>query len=365
MNKYNSIFKAIRIKDRMLHFPYQSYDSVLRFLTEAAIDPKVEEIKATQYRVANDSAIVAALISAARNGKKVTVFVEVQARFDEAANLFQAEKMKQAGVKVIYSIPGLKVHAKIALVIKKPNKEKIRTGYAFLSTGNFNEKTAKIYADHGFFTSDQEILDDLKNIFKYLEIQDKKSLYKFNKLLIAQFNLRRCLTSMINKEIKNAKQGKPAFITLKMNGLQEEKMIEKLYEASQSGVKINLIIRGICCLIPGKEFSKNITVTRIVDRFLEHARIYLFHNDGANDLYLSSADWMNRNLHRRIEAAFPISDEGLKNEIIDILELQLQDNVKACHIDSDMKNVRVNDSGQSPLRSQMAIYDYLCEKHKD
>lgn len=363
LDKADSMFTAISEKDWILHFPYQSYDYVIRFLNEAAIDRKVEEIKVTQYRVAAHSVIVSALISAARNGKKVTVFVEVKARFDEFLNLHFAEEMKNAGVKIIYSIPGLKVHAKVALVIRKPSKSKKDT-YAFLSTGNFNEKTAKLYADHGLFTSDVNITDELKNIFIYLEDQQMK--FDFKHLLVAQFNMKSDLINKIDREIEFATNGKSAWMILKMNGLEEKKMIDKLYEASGKGVKIDLIIRGICCLIPGKKFSENITITRIVDRFLEHARVMVFHNDGNDEVYLASADWMSRNLNRRIEVGFPIYDPMIKKEVMDILNLQLTDNTKARILDSEHNNlVKTSDNkNKKKIRAQVDTFRYLRGVHK-
>jgi polyphosphate kinase len=296
------------------------------------------------------------LITARNNGKKVTVFVEVKARFDEYANLNFAKIMKKAGIKIIYSIPGLKVHAKVALVIRKTTTGK-RKEYAFLSTGNFNEKTAKIYADHGLFTSDVRITSELKDIFSYLEKQNRKIDLKH--LLVAQFNLKKELTRKINREIKIAKAGKSARMILKMNGIDNKKMIDKLYEASQAGVKIDLIVRGICCVVPGEPYSENITVTRIIDRYLEHARVFLFHNDGNQELYMASADWMNRNLNRRIELCFPIYDNLIKTEVLDILRLQLQDNTKARHLDKDHNNIPVHSEVKHKVRAQTEIYKLL------
>lgn len=354
LGRSNSIFKSIRKDERILHFPYHSYEYVIRFLNEAAMDPKVEEIKATQYRVAENSAVVNALINAARNGKKVTVFVEVKARFDEASNLSSAHEMRKSGVKIIYSIPGLKVHAKIALVLRKEGKD----DFAFLSTGNFNEKTARIYSDHGLFTSNKTIITELKQLFEHLENRDLH--FNFKTLLIGKFNMKSELIQRIDNEIKIAKQGKEAKIVLKMNGLQDSKMITKLYEASMAGVKINLIVRGICCLITNKTYSKNIRVIRIVDRFLEHARIFLFYNNGANDLFLSSADWMSRNLNHRIECAFPIFHPGIKGELIDILNIQLSDNCSARINKGLLNNLPIPKTNDSPqIRAQYAIYKYL------
>jgi len=357
LGESKSMFKSIHKKDILLHFPYQSYEYIIRFLNEAAIDPKVEEIKATQYRVAENSAVVNALINAALNGKKVTVLVELKARFDEEANMISARAMTKAGVKIIYSLPGLKVHAKIALVIRKAAKE----DYAYLSTGNFNEKTARIYADHGFFTCDETIISELKLLFSYLENQ--KTECQFNKLLIGQFNMRDEFLNLIDREISNVENGGKGYLILKMNGLQERHMIKKLYEASNKGVKIDLIIRGICCLIPGKSFSRNIRVIRIVDQFLEHARVFYFYNNGSEDIYLSSADWMTRNLHRRIESAFPIENPVLKKELIDILKIQLNDNTNARLLNAKLENVNIDiNPDTQKIRAQKEILKFLKEK---
>ena len=356
LESYTSMFEAIRDRDWMLHFPYHSYDPVLRFLNEAAIDPKVKEIKTTQYRVASHSAVVNALLNARNNGKRVTVFVELKARFDEYANLQFARMMSNAGIKIIYSIPGLKVHAKVALVLRKPAKNK-EEAYAFLSTGNFNEKTARIYADHGLFTNNGKITSELKDLFCFLENQDVRP--KLKHLLVAQLNIKKELTKKIDREISNAADGKEARMILKMNGLDHRKMIDKLYKASRKGVKIDLLVRGICCLVPGKKYSKNITVTRLVDRFLEHARVFVFHNDGNPEIYMASADWMNRNLDRRIELGFPIYDEEIKREVLEILDLQLKDNIKARILDSEHNNLR-KPAGEGPkLRAQIEIYNFL------
>ncbi len=359
LSAYESVFAAVREKDFLLHFPYQSYDYVIRFLNEAAVDPKVEQIMTTQYRVATNSAIVSALISAARNGKSVTVFVEVKARFDEEMNLKFAEEMRRAGIKIIASIPGIKVHAKVAVALRKPKDGKMR-GYAFLSTGNFNEKTAKIYADHGFFTSNSEIIEEISHLFKHLFDQNYK--YPFKHLLIAQFNLVDELMKKIDREIANAQKGKKAYIIFKTNSLESKQFIDKLYEASEKGVKIDLINRGICCMVPQRDFSENITVTRIVDKYLEHARVYMFHNDGQNEIYISSADLMNRNLLRRIELAVPIYNETLKNELLDILKIQLADNTKARILDASHGNRTKESDFEVKVRAQVDIYEYLKNK---
>jgi len=356
LESYLSMFDAIKARDWMLHFPYHSYDPVLRFLNEAAIDPKVKEIKTTQYRVAADSAVVNALLNAKNNGKQVTVFVELKARFDEYANLKFAKIMSKAGIKIIYSIPGLKVHAKVALVLKKTGKHN-QEAFAFLSTGNFNEKTARIYADHGLFTSNENITSELIDIFCFLENQDVKP--KLKHLLVAQLNIRKELTKKIDREISHAAAGRKARMILKMNGLDHPEMIAKLYEASRQGVEIELLVRGICCLVPEKKFSENIKVTRIVDRFLEHARVFVFHNDGNPEVLMASADWMNRNLNRRIELCFPVYDEEIKREVLGILDLQLKDNTKARILDSKLNNLVKPEGDGRKFRAQIETYNYL------
>lgn len=352
--------KAIDEKDYLLTVPYQTYDHLLRFLEQAAQDETVKEIKATQYRVAERSAVVNALMNAAENGKKVTVFVELKARFDEELNLRYAAEMTKSGINIFYSIPGLKVHAKAAIVIRDKNRYPEAKDQAYIGTGNFNEKTARIYSDHGLFTSNEEIIDDLKTMFLYLEQQNSK--ISFKHLLISGFNLIAKFGRLINNEIVNAKAGKKGYILLKMNGLQDPHMVEMLYRASEAGVKIDLIIRGICILKTGKKFSKNIRVIRIIDRFLEHARVYIFHNDGNEKVFIGSADWMKRNLYRRVECVCPIYDKDLKQELIDIMNIQLSDNIKACEISPEMVNVRVKNN--LPLiQSQLATYNYLKEKY--
>ncbi len=353
-NKKNSIFKVIEKQDVLLQYPYHSYDYLIRFLMEASYDPLVEEIMVTQYRVASNSAVVNSLISAAQKGKKVTVFVELKARFDEELNLHFAAMMKKGGVNIIYSFPNLKVHAKIALVIRKNEKKKCAS-FAYLSTGNFNEKTARIYSDFGLFTSDTEIINDLKQIF--LHLNDRNHKPTFSKMLVAQFNLVPEMKRLIDNEIELAKAGKEAHITIKMNSIEDPVMIRKLYEASQAGVQIDMIIRGICCLIPGEEFSRNITITRIVDSFLEHARIWHFHADGKEIIYMGSPDWMRRNLYRRIETVFPILNSSIKQQVIDYLQMELQDNVKGTFINNQLQDVSKTIGGQ-PLRSQYAMFDY-------
>ena len=352
-----SMFGPISEKDRLLHFPYQRYDYVLRFLNEAALDPAVEEIKTTQYRVASNSGIVSALIRAARNGKKVTVFVELKARFDEAANLQSAADMKAAGVQVIHSLPGLKVHAKVALI--KRREEGGSRGYAYLSTGNFNEATARIYADHGLMTANQDLTHELEQVFRFLE--DHRYLPPpFQHLLVAQFNMKPRFLAMIDREIDHVRGGKEGRIILKINNLEERVMIDKLIEASRAGVSIDLIIRGICCLRPGLPgLTENIRIRRLVGQHLEHARVFIFHNDGADEIYLASADWMDRNLNRRVEVGFPVLDAENKAEIRQVIALQLADNVKAVQLDVNLENRPVGRA------SDALVEDVVVDAQKD
>ena len=361
LDEMGSVFRAVKKRDILLHFPYQSFDYLIRFLMEAAFDPKVDEIKITQYRVAENSAVINTLISAAQNGKKVTVFVELKARFDEENNMSTAERMEQAGIRIIYSIPGLKVHAKVAVILRKDTEDGCkRRDFAYLSTGNFNEKTARIYSDMALLTSNAELITDINKVFAVLE--GKLSGPTFRHLLVARFNMVPELTRMIHREIEHVKAGRKGRIVLKMNGLHDQNMINELYNASENGVEIDLIVRGICCLVPNRPFSANIRVTRIVDMFLEHSRIWYFYNDGEEDLFLTSADWMRRNLNRRIETAFPILNAEIKQCIIDILKIQLQDNVKACLIDEHLHNNFKRDDNPVKVRAQLAIYEYLKNK---
>lgn len=358
LDEMGSVFRAVKKRDILLHFPYQSFDYLIRFLMEAAFDPKVDEIKITQYRVAENSAVINTLISAAQNGKKVTVFVELKARFDEENNMSTAERMEQAGIRIIYSIPGLKVHAKVAVILRKDTEDGCkRRDFAYLSTGNFNEKTARIYSDMALLTSNAELITDINKVFAVLE--GKLAGPTFRHLLVARFNMVPELTRMIHREIEHVKAGRKGRIVLKMNGLHDQNMINELYNASENGVEIDLIVRGICCLVPNRPFSANIRVTRIVDMFLEHSRIWYFYNDGEEDLFLTSADWMRRNLNRRIETAFPILNAEIKQCIIDILKIQLQDNVKACLIDEHLYNNFKRDDNPVKVRAQLAIYEYL------
>jgi len=363
LDSYESIFQAIDEKDRILHFPYQSYEYVLRFFNEASVDPRVKAIKITLYRIAGDSTIANSLISAARNGKDVTVFVEVKARFDEANNLKWATEMESAGIKIIYSIPGLKVHAKVALVIRE-SKEGTIQKYAYLGTGNFNEMTARIYADHGLFTAHPNLADELDTVFGYLK--EQKKIERLNHLLVAKHNLQDKFIAFIDREIKNAREGKNAHIIIKLNNIQDTVMIDKLYEASQAGVKIQLIIRAICCVIPQKQgLSENIELYRIVDRFLEHARVFIFHNNGNEELYIGSADWMKRNLYRRIEVCYPVYDADVKAEIMKIIHLQLADNTKARFLDQHLIHHEIKNTNAVKMRAQEETYNWLKAKNPE
>ncbi len=356
LQKKKALFSIISTCDQILHFPYQDYKYIIDFLEQAAIDPEVKTIKITLYRIADDSKIASALIKAAANGKKVFAFVEIKARFNELANIYWAQKFTEAGIKVFYSFKKLKVHSKLCLVERMENGNIKK--YAYLSTGNFNEITAKVYCDHGYFTSRKNLTEDADMIFKYFS---KPSIEpKFNSFLVAPFNLRRKLESLIKKEIKHARAGKKGMMILKMNSLEDVKMIELLYAASNAGVKITIIVRGICCLIPGvKAMSENIKVISIVDRFLEHGRVFIFHNDGRELIYVSSADLMSRNLNNRIESAFPVEDENSKKEIKHIINLQLKDNTKARKLNKTQSNPYKTSTSTRKVRAQLDTYKYL------
>ena len=353
-------FEVIRTKDQLLHFPYHSYHSVVNFFEKAAEDPDVTHIKVIQYRVARHSRILESLIHAVARGKQVSAFVEIKARFDEAANLEWGEKLEKAGVRVHYSFPGVKVHSKLALIRRIENgKPQL---YTYLATGNFHEETAKIYSDFGLFSVDPRLTGEVSNVFSFLEnIKPPKE--EFKHLLVGKFNLRPALYRLIDHEIAAAKRKKPAKMVLKLNSIEDKGIIAKLYEASQAGVKIKLIVRGICCLVPGiKNFSDNIEIISIVDRFLEHARVFIFHNGGDERIFLSSADWMERNLSFRIETTFPVYDPDLKAEIKDLLDLQLNDNVKARIIDKADQNEYRRANTDIPVRTQLETYFYYKRK---
>ncbi|WP_299984433.1 polyphosphate kinase 1 [uncultured Pontibacter sp.] len=352
LEQEESLIEAMKKQDYLVHYPYQSFGYVLRLFDEAAKDPKVTAMSATLYRVADNSAIAKSLVKAAKNGKLVTVVVELKARFDEESNIFWAGKLQKAGANVILGLPDLKVHTKLGLITR--NEDGKLVNYAYLSTGNYNEDTSKIYADHALFTSHKDITQDVEQVFNFFI--DRQHDKKFKKLLMAPINMRDRFVEMINREIKNARKGKPASMILKMNALQDERMIRKLYAASQAGVKIDLLVRGICCLVPGVEgLSENIRVRSIVDRYLEHARVYIFHNNGKEEYYVASADWMVRNLSRRVEVAFPILQKDLIQELRTIIDFQLADDTKARDID----NSYVEQASPTHIRSQYATYEYL------
>ncbi len=359
MDNGNTIFENIKQKDHLIHVPYHDYENVVQLFEQAATDPDVETIKIVQYRVAKHSRIMNALIKAAQAGKKVLAFVEIKARFDEEANLIWADRLKKAGVKVLYSFPGLKVHAKLALITRKEGNEKVR--YAYMSTGNFHEKTAKLYSDFGIFTCEKELTNEMQMIFNYLatEKQPKKD---FKHLWVGQFNLRESLTRHIEHEIDHARKGKKAYILLKVNSLEDQDIIYKLYEASIAGVKIDLIVRGICCLVPNLPgISHNIKIISIIDRYLEHGRVFKFHNGGKPIIYLSSADTMERNLSRRIEVAFPILNKSIQKQVNDLLEIQLKDNVKARIIDERNKNKYKKPHNEPLVQAQLAAHEYISK----
>lgn len=356
----DNIMEQMNHEDLLFYYPYHSYDCVLQFFEEAVNDPEVTHIKLTQYRVAKRSAIMDTLIKGVEKGKQITVFIEVKARFDEEANLQWGERLENAGIKVIYSFPGLKVHCKIALVIKNVNG--LNQYYSYMSTGNFNEKTAEIYCDYGYFTKRENISIEVARVFSFLEtvILPKE---EFSELMVGQFNLREELNDCIDREIEEAKKGNKAKILLKLNSLEDKQIVIRLYEASKAGVKIDCIVRGICCLVPGVPgISENIRVISVVDRYLEHARVYCFYNKGRNDVYLSSADLMSRNLSYRIEVAFPIHEISLKEEILQILEFQLKDNVKGRIIDEKQENQYVYIDSEIPFQSQIETYYYYKRK---
>ncbi|MGL6318213.1 polyphosphate kinase 1 [Aeromonas hydrophila] len=349
-------FDAITKQDILLYYPYHKFHHFTELVRQAAFDPAVSAIRINIYRVAKKSRIIHSLIDAANNGKKVTVVVELRARFDEAANIDWANILTDAGVKVVFGVPSLKIHSKLCLITRHEQGEAVR--YAHIGTGNFNEKTAKIYTDFSLLTRHPDITAEVEGVFEYIEYPYRR--YKFNHLLVSPINSRRQLYRLIDNELANAKAGQPSGITLKINNLVDRDLINRLYAAGQAGAPIQMIIRGMCALRPGVPgLSDNIRVISIIDRFLEHPRVMVFHNKGNPQLYISSADWMSRNIDGRIEVGTPIYDERLKQRILDILELQLSDTCKARVIDADQKNEYVKRGNRRKIRSQVAIYDYL------
>jgi polyphosphate kinase 1 len=350
-------------KDVMLHFPYHSFNPVIDLLREAAIDPDVTTIKITCYRLAPQSKVINALVNAVRNGKLVVVILELRARFDEEANLQWKERLEDEGVKVLIGPPDMKVHAKICLIKKRINEH--TTHYGFVSTGNLNEKTAKLYGDHCLLTSNRHIMADVNRIFNYLENHKTGvSFLKECKTIIPSPGiLRKEILKLLNNEIKNALNKKKASITLKMNSLSDEQLILKLTEAAKAGVELKLIVRGIFCMYSeNKKFKKPVTAVSIVDEYLEHARVWIFHNGGKEKVYISSADWMVRNLDHRVEVTCPVIEEELKEELKEILNIQLKDNVKARLLNNDLSNEYVTAFGMPRIRSQIETYHYLYKK---
>ncbi len=354
----HSILTQIAQRDYLQYTPYHSFAYVIKFLREAALDPKVKSVFITIYRLSNDSQVANALIQAARNGKRVTVQIELQARFDEESNIRYAEMLKNEGVRLVFGIPSLKVHSKICLIQRQEDDKLMR--YGFISTGNFNESTARIYTDYTLFTADQSILKEVNRVFTFLEKSYKVPAHKH--LLISPFTTSSGLKERIEREIAFAKDGKNALIRIKINNLTNYEMVEALYKASQAGVQIRMIVRGICCLVPGiKGFSENIEVVSVVDRFLEHPRMVIFENGGNRDIFISSSDWMTRNLDNRVEVSCPIYDKDIQQEMIDTFELSWNDNVKSRWVNSS-ETITYRTNGATPLRSQEATYAYYHNK---
>ena len=359
---HQSILKKLRQKDVLLHYPYQSFSHFIDFLREAAIDPKVIQIGITIYRVSETSKVVNALLNAIRNGKKVTVVIELQARFDEEANIFWSNKLQEEGAQVINGIPGLKIHCKLAWVERK-EKNGIRN-YAYIGTGNFHEGTARVYGDKGLLTADPVIANDVANMFEFFKHTYKH--FEYKQIIVSPFSMRNFFLHKIDQEIANAKKGKKAYMILKMNSLIDQEMIDKLYRASQAGVKIQLIIRGIFGLKTDDPIlSKNIEAISIVDKFLEHTRVFLFANGGKDDIYISSADWMSRNLDRRIEVACPINSPEIRNELKELLRIQLRDNTKARILDNELSNQYNNQNNGQRYRAQVDYHTYIKKRHQN
>lgn len=353
-----SILKKIAEKDYLQFTPYHTFSYIIWFLREAALDPKVKSVKITIYRLAKNSQVISSLINAVKNGKKVTVQIELQARFDEESNIKYAEQLKAEGIKVIFGVPGLKVHSKICVIEREEGKELKR--YGFVSTGNFNESTARIYTDYTLFTANQDILKEINKVFDFFDTTYKIQRYKH--LIVSPHYTQKAFIKLIDNEIENAKAGKSAYIKLKMNSLTSYKMIDKLYEASRAGVKIQMIVRGICCLIPGVPgMSENIEIISIVDKFLEHPRLYIFGNNDNPKFYISSADWMTRNIEYRVEVSCPIYDKDIQQELFDTFEIGWKDNVKARAITEKQDNAYKKDFN-TKNRSQLTTYDYYLKK---
>jgi polyphosphate kinase len=353
-------------RDIMLHFPYHSFNPVIDLLREAAMDTDVTEIKITAYRLATNSKVINALINAVRNGKTVVVMLELRARFDEEANLEWKERLELEGVKVLIGVDNMKVHAKICVIKKKVHKRFVY--YGFVSTGNLNEQTARFYGDHCMLTSNRNVMSDINKIFKYLENPKIgfDTLKECRTLMICPTMMRHQINTLINREIKFAKAGKPASIKIKVNSLSDPSLVEKLYEAAHAGVDIQMVVRGIFCAVTDSpKFREPIKAISIIDEFLEHARVMIFENGGKSKYFISSADWMVRNLDHRIEVAVPVTDKSIKRELRDIINIQLNDNVKARIIDNNLSNNYVLTDKAKKIRSQVETYRYLSRKQKE
>ncbi|RED38583.1 polyphosphate kinase [Winogradskyella eximia] len=354
LNLEDSIFKTIAKKDYLIYTPYHTFSYIVKFLREAALDPKVKTIKITIYRLAQISHVASSLINAAKNGKKVTVSIELRARFDEAANINYAEQMQDVGIKMFFGVSGLKVHCKMCVIEREENNKLVR--YGFISTGNFNESTAKIYTDFTLMTADSKILKDVNKVFDFFEVNYKVNRYKH--IITSPHYTKSKIFALIDKEIETVKSGKPAYIRLKMNSISSYKMIDKLYEASRAGVKIQMIVRGLCCLVPGvKGMSENIEIISIVDKFLEHTRLYIFSNQNNPKIYISSADWMTRNIDTRVEVSCPIYDEDIKQELQHLFDICWNDNVKARIINETQDNTYRRNNNPK-VRAQFDTYKY-------
>ncbi|MTC47464.1 polyphosphate kinase 1 [Providencia sp. wls1922] len=355
-DNFRNGFDAIRERDVLLYYPYYTFEHTLELLRQASFDPNVLSIKINIYRVAKDSRIIDSVIHAAHNGKKVTVVVELQARFDEAANIHWAKRLTEAGVHVIFSAPGLKIHAKLFIISRMEEGQIVR--YAHIGTGNFNEKTARLYTDYSLLTCNEQITNEVRRVFSFIENPYRP--VTFDNLMVSPQNTRTKITELIDQEIANAEAGLPSGITLKINNLVDKELTDKLYDASNAGVKIRLLVRGMCSLVSGQQgYSENIQVTSVVDRFLEHDRVYVFTNGGDEKVFISSADWMTRNIDYRIEVAVRLLDPRLKQLVLDILELQFSDTVKARFVDKELSNHYVPRGNKRKIRAQLAVYEFL------
>jgi polyphosphate kinase len=355
---HESMIDLIATCDIMLHYPYQKFDHFVDFLREASMDPKVKTIKITLYRVARNSKVINALINAARNGKQVIVVFELQARFDEKSNIYWSKKLEEVGATVLFGIKGLKIHCKLVQVIRKEGKSE--KCYSVISTGNFHEGNTNVYTDITLFTCDKRVTSEVERVFQFFD--NPYWNYEYKNLFISPVYMRKKLIRLIDAEIKNAKAGKDAYILLKINNLVDNWLIKKLYDANNAGVKIKLLVRGICCIRPGvKGLSENIEASSIVDRFLEHSRIFVFCNNNDELYFISSADWMTRNLDHRVEVTCPVYDKELKKELRMMLEIQFSDNVKARILNENQDNNYLRNDAP-PIHSQMVLYDYYKSK---